>query len=308
MKLSSKSIIVLLFSAFMLTSASFGQKTDSKILVSTDWLAKNPGKVVVLHVAAKREHYEAGHIPNARFLAFGEITATRDGVPNELASAENLQRVFAKIGIGNTKKIVIYGDLNGLLAARTFFTLDYLGQGNRIAVLDGGLEKWKAEKREVSSQNVEPAGEIFTPRINPQTVISIDTVRDVSWSLVSQNSTGFVLIDARPKEEYTGEKSGDGVIRAGHIPGASSVFWLQNNIVSRENPIMKPAKELRETYRNAGVTADKTVVVYCRTGVQASHTYFTLRYLGYDVVMYDGSFFEWNKQFDTQVVTGDKSY
>ena len=155
----------------MLTSASFGQKTDNEILVSTDWLAGNSSKVVVLHVAAKREQYDAGHIPNARFLAFGEITATRDGIPNELAAAEDLQKVFTKIGIGNTKKIVIYGDLNGLLAAPTFFTLDYLGQGNRIAVLDGGLEKWKAEKREVSTQNIEPTGEIFTPRINPKSWI-----------------------------------------------------------------------------------------------------------------------------------------
>ncbi|MCU0238932.1 MAG: sulfurtransferase [Pyrinomonadaceae bacterium] len=296
-------LIILVFS-----SISLAQKTNKEMLVSTDWLAKNLSKVVVLHVASKKETYDAGHIPNARFLAYSEITTTRNGTPNELASVEHLQKVFTKIGVGNTKKIVLYGDLSGLQAARTFFTLDYLGQGNRIAILDGGLEKWKAEKREVSTNNVEPISEIFTPKINAKSVISIDTVRDVSWSVVNQNPSNFVLIDARPKEEYTGEKSGDGVIRAGHIPGAYSVFWLQNNLVSRENPVLKTEKELRQTYQNIGVTADKTIVVYCRTGGQASHTYFTLRYLGYNVMMYDGSYFDWNKQPDTPIITGDKRF
>ncbi len=306
MNLRISRIITLMAVIIGLTGGSVAQKTNRGMLVSTDWLAKNLGQVVVLHVAAKREHYDAGHIPNARFLVYGDITTTRDGVPNELASAENLHKVFTQIGVGNSKKIVLYGDLSGLLAARTFFTLDYLGQGHRIAMLDGGLEKWKAENRKVSTQEVEPTSQPFTPKINPQTVVSLDTVRDVSWSVTKQNPTNLVLIDARPKEEYTGEKAGDGVIRAGHIPGAASVFWLQNNVVSRENPRLKAEKELRQTYQNTGVTADKTVVVYCRTGGQASHTYFILRYLGYRVRLYDGSYFEWNKQADTQIVTGDR--
>lgn len=289
-------------------SLSFAQKTNKQMLVSTDWLAKNSKKVVVLHVAAKKETYDSGHIPNARFLAYSEITTTRNGTPNELASAENLQKVFTKIGIGNTKKIVLYGDLNNLMAARAFFTLDYLGQGNRIAILDGGLEKWKAEKREVSTQNVEPTAENFTPQINPRTVISIDTMRDVSWSVINQNLSNFSLVDARPKEEFTGEKSGDGVLRGGHIPGAKNLFWLETNLVSKENPVLKSEKELRQIYQNAGVADNKTNVVYCRTGGQASFTYFTLRYLGYNVLMYDGSYFEWNKQADTPIVTGEKSF
>lgn len=302
-----KKIFLLLFLALFSVAVS-AQKANKEMLVSTDWLAKNLDKVVVLHVAARKETYDAGHIPNARFLAYGDITTTRDGVPNELASVENLTKVFTNLGVGNAKKIVLYGDLNGLMAARAFFTLDYLGHSNRVAVLDGGLEKWKAEKREVSTQNVNSTTETFTPKINPKAVISLAAVRDVSWSVVNQNPSNLALIDARPKEEYTGEKPGDGVSRAGHIPGAASVFWLQNNVVSRENPMLKTEKELRQTFQNAGVMPDKTIVVYCRTGGQASHSYFTLRYLGYNVMMYDGSYFEWNKQTDTPVVTGDKRF
>jgi thiosulfate/3-mercaptopyruvate sulfurtransferase len=279
-------------------------KINRKLLVSTDWLAKNSKKVVVLHVGTNRQSYEAGHIPGARFLAYGSITTVRDGVPNELASVADLEKAFTEVGIGNTRKVVLYGDLNGLAAARAFFTLDYLGHGDRVAILDGGFDKWKKENREISTRAAEPAAEPFTPRVDPRTVVALDTVRDVSWSVVSQKRSNFALIDARPPEEYSGEKPGDGVVRPGHIPGAVNVFWLAGNLVSRENPVMKPVRELRDIYAKAGVADGKTIVVYCRTGGQASHAYFTLRYLGYRPMMYDGSYFQWNKHPDTKVESG----
>lgn len=300
------SLILFLFVS-VLFFASFlqAQTLQKQLLVSTDWLAKNANNTVVLHVGTNRQSYDAGHIPNARFVAWSEITATRNGVPNELASAETLQAVFTKLGVGNTRKIVLYGDLNGLAAARAFFTLDYLGHGDRIALLDGGLEKWKMEKRPISTEAVTPNSETFTAKINPQTIITLDTMRDVSWSVINQTPSNLSLVDARPAEEYTGEKPGDGIVRAGHIPGAFNIFW-QNNIVSRENPIMKAEKDLRKLYEAAGVSANKTNIVYCRTGGQASHAYFTLRYLGYQVKLYDGSFFEWNKQTDTPVIKSNE--
>jgi thiosulfate/3-mercaptopyruvate sulfurtransferase len=112
-----------------------------------------------------------------------------------------------------------------------------------------------------------------------------------------------VLIDARPVEEYTGTTPGEGIPRGGHIPGASNVFWMQN-VVSKENPTLRSAAELRRLYEEAGVQHGRNIVTYCRTGGQASHAYFTLKYLGYEVVMYDGSFFEWSNTEGTPVVAG----
>jgi thiosulfate/3-mercaptopyruvate sulfurtransferase len=71
--------------------------------------------------------------------------------------------------------------------------------------------------------------------------------------------------------------------------------------------VLRPAAELRKIYEAAGVTKDKTVVSYCRTGVQASHTYFVAKYLGYDVAMYNGSFLEWGNTEGLPVITGDKA-
>ena len=277
----------------------------SEMIVSTVWLAAHldDPKVVILHVARARAHYDEGHIPGARFAGWDEITATRDGVPNELAPVADLQKLFARLGVGDDARIVLYGDSSGLSAARAYFTLDYLGHGKRAALLDGGLEKWKAERRAVSTDMVEPKPARFTPRVHVSAVTNVDVVRDLSWTATKLASPSVVLIDARPVEEYEGTKPGEGVPRGGHIPGAANVFWMQN-VVSKENPALRSVAELRKVYEEAGALRGRTVVTYCRTGGQASHAYFTLKYLGYDVVMYDGSFFEWSNTEGAPVVVG----
>ena len=277
----------------------------SEMIVSTSWLAAhlNDPKVVVLHVAREQAHYEKGHIPGARFVGWGEITTTRDGVPNELAPVTDLQKLFERLGVGDEARIVLYGDNSGLAAARAYFTLDYLGHGARAALLDGGLEKWKAEHRDISTAVVAPKPAPFTPRVRAGVVTNLDVVRDLSWTAANLSDPSVALIDARPVDEYTGIKPGEDVQRGGHIPGAASVFWMQN-VVSRENPTLRSATELRRLYEQAGVQHGRTVVTYCRTGAQASHTYFVLKYLGYDVVMYDGSFFEWSKAEGAPIVSG----
>ena len=277
----------------------------SEMIVSTVWLAAhlNDPKVVILHVARARAHYDEGHIPGARFAGWDEITATRDGVPNELAPVADLQKLFARLGVGDDARIVLYGDSSGLSAARAYFTLDYLGHGERAALLDGGLEKWKAERRAVSTDLVEPKMAPFTPRVRASAIVDHDVVRDLSWTATKLASPSVVLIDARPVEEYEGTKPGEGVPRGGHIPGAANVFWMQN-VVSKENPALRSVAELRKVYEEAGALRGRTVVTYCRTGGQASHAYFTLKYLGYDVVMYDGSFFEWSNTEGAPVVVG----
>lgn len=279
----------------------------SEMIVSTAWLAtrlNDPG-IVILHVARARAHYDEGHLPGARFVGWDEITATRDGVPNELAPVADLQKLFARLGVGDVARIVLYGDNSGLSAARAYFTLDYLGHGDRAALLDGGIEKWKAERRAVSTDAVEAKMVPFTPRVRNSAVTNHDVVRDLSWMATNVVSPSVALIDARPVDEYTGTKPGEGVPRGGHIPGAANVFWMQN-LVSRENPTLRSVKELRKIYEEAGALHGRTVVAYCRTGGQASHAYFTLKYLGYDVVMYDGSFFEWSNKEGAPVTKGSE--
>lgn len=298
----------LLLLALVLVSTADAQKSRAgvraEMLVSTGWLAQNLSKpnVVVLHVASERKAYDDGHIPGARFLSTREILAVRNGVPNELPPVADLQKAFERLGVGNQSRIVIYGENSGLAAARVYFTLDYLGHGDRAALLDGGLEKWRAEKREVSTQAVTPQTDAFTPRVRPQVKVEANDVRDLSWIASNIESPDVALIDARPLKQYEGEDAG-GLSRPGHIPGAASIYWMQH-LVAPDNPTLKSARELQAMFEAAGIKPGQRVVTYCRSGMQASHSYFTAKYLGYDVMMYDGSFGEWATIEGAPVVKG----
>jgi thiosulfate/3-mercaptopyruvate sulfurtransferase len=273
------------------------------MLVSTEWLSAHldDRRTSILHVGRDRASYDAGHIPGARFVALGDLVVARDGLPNELPPASQLARVFEKLGVGDEGRIVVYGDGRGLFAARVFFTLDYLGHGDRVALLDGGLEQWRAERRPVTTEGTPVRGQSFVARVDPDVLVTLPAVRDISWGIARSNDRTLALIDARPAAEYSGERPGEGIARGGHIPGAAGIFW-ERLLVSPDTPVLRPASELQQMLDEAGVRPGARVVTYCRTGVQASFAYFAARYLGYSVKMYDGSFIEWSGAPGTDVV------
>lgn len=306
--MKTRTALGLLLAALLVSFNAFAQRRNipvpplrSSMVVTTDWLAdhlRDP-KVVVLHIARSRADYDAGHIPGARFVSLGDIAVVRDGVPNELPPLADLKKVFESAGVGDDSRVILYGEHQGLLAARAYFTLDYLGHGDSAALLDGGIEKWRSEERPITTDVPEIKPASFTPKVNEKILVTIPEVHRISADAASGKGN-TVLIDARPADEFSGEKSGDGVPRAGHIPGAKGLFWMEN-VESKDNPELKPPPELRTMWNAAGATPGKRVVTYCRTGIQASFAYFTAKFLGYDAAMYDGSFMEWSKAPDTKV-------
>lgn len=273
------------------------------IVVETGWLAEHveDPSVVVLHVAKEPATYEAGHVPGARLVPYGELAATRDGVPNELPPVEQLAALFARVGVGPETRVVLYGDEAGLFAARAWFTLDYLGF-DKASILDGGLEKWRAEGRPLQTGPSPNRSAAFHPTVVPARVTAAEPVRDLSW-LLGNGHREVALVDARPPAQFTGKEPGEGIQRPGHIPGAVNLFW-QEALVSKENPVLRPVEELRERFRRAGIEPGTPVVTYCRTGGQAAHAYLVARLLGHPTTMYDGSFFDWSRREDTPVATG----
>src|SRR5690606_30630000 len=147
-------------------------RAESALLVSTAWLAEHladPG-VVVLHDGSDRADYERAHMPAARVLPLDAIVVERDGNINELPPVERLDSVFESLGVSDDAHVVVYGP--PLAAARAFFTLDYLGHGDRTALLDGGLEAWTAENRPLSTETPVAAPGNFTPRPRPELVVT----------------------------------------------------------------------------------------------------------------------------------------
>jgi thiosulfate/3-mercaptopyruvate sulfurtransferase len=268
-------------------------KLRQQMLVTTGWLAEHlhDQDLVVLCISATPEFYSKGHIPGARQISLGEIAATRDGVPNELPAVEKLRQIFSGAGVSLNVHVVLYGERSNLLAARAYFTLDYLGVAQRTSLLDGGIEKWKNEGRLLSTEapTVTPATLAVSPR--PEILVDTATMRNLA-----QNKPGRItLLDARPTKEFSGEQLSEDVSHAGHIPGARSLYWM-DMLVSRENPVLRPEAELRRMFTEANATADGPLVTYCRTGMQSSFDYFVAKYLGYEPSMYDASFFEWSKK------------
>ena len=264
---------------------------DEELLVSTDQLARrlNDGRTVVVHVGRDRAAYDAGHVPGARFLALSSIVTERGGIPNELPPADQLEAAFEGVGVGDGSRVVLYGDLAGLAAARAFFTLDYLGKTD-AALLDGGLEQWRAENRPTETAAPAERRGSLTVRLRPDVLVDADYIR----ANLGNDST-LVLVDARPPAEYSGETPGEGITRPGHIPGAHNIFW-RTALVSDTDLRLRSPEVLAAAYTLADAAQRDTIVTYCRTGVQASHAYFVARYLRRRVRMYDGSMIDWSRR------------
>lgn len=280
-----------------------GIKPRREMLVSAKWLAKRLGRseIAILHIAPDRQSYDKGHIPGARFVPLSEIIIARDGLPNELPPVAELQKLFIRLGVGETGRIILYGEPNALSATRTLLTLAYLGHDARAAILDGGLEVWKAENRplEKDSPAITPA--TFTPRLNPGLLINHQAVRDLSWLAANTEGAAVTIIDSRSADVYAGSAEK----KTGHIPGAVNLFWMDH---FEKKPghagKMRPIEDLRRDYASIGVAPRRLIATYCNTGMQSSHTWFTLRYLGYDVLLYDGSMTEWSRIAGAPVVSG----
>ena len=276
--------LALLFALFVsMTCLAQTAPAHPEMLVSTQWLADhlNDPKVVVLHVAEKRDDYEKGHIPGARYLGFEDFMDVNVPKKYELPSPEKLKAVFEKLGISDDSRVVIYTQDWFPWASRAWFTFEYLGHGEQAALLDGGYKQWSKEKREASK--AEPAAAkqgSFTPHPRPELVAQLEQVKPLSET--GGNDGKLFLVDARSAKRYSD----------GHLSGATNIFW-RNTVVSDDSPLLLPAAQLRKLWMDAGFKPGEKSVSYCEVGIQASHDYFVAKYLGFDAAMYDGSVHEW---------------
>jgi thiosulfate/3-mercaptopyruvate sulfurtransferase len=272
----------------LLVSPALAQTPRGDLLVSTADLAKALGQpgVVVLHVTDRESTFGDGHIPGARFLRYRDFAIEGDrGLGSELPSADELKRVFEAAGVSDSSRVIIYGN-STVAAARAFFTLDAAGHTN-IALLDGGLQAWKAEKRPLENgPSKSTTRGTFTPKINAAKVADA--------AFIQQQASKIALVDVRPDPEYLGTDGGMGGMHSpGHITGAQQLPWTM--LVGPDGRFL-PRPELEAKLRGAGVTTGKPVVAYCMVGMRASVVYFVARYLGHDTRLYDGSIIDWSQR------------
>lgn len=236
---------------------------------------------------------QAGEWRGAVFVPYSTFSVERDGIPNELPPADSLAAMLEAAGVRGDR-VVIVGE--PIPAGRAFAAFDYLGLGDRAALLDGGPAALGAAPGDASRAAPGGAG---APARDPnpaelETDVRDDMIVDAEWVRDRLDDPNVILLDARPPAEFTGETPGEGIERAGHIPGARNLFW-QTLVQSADEPRLKDEAELRRMFEQAGVGPGDTVVAYCRTGGQSSFLYAVARHLGYDVRLYDGSFVDWSR-------------
>ncbi|MDP2728921.1 MAG: sulfurtransferase [Dehalococcoidales bacterium] len=270
---------------------------NAQLLVESSWLAQNlnaPGlRIVDVRDSAK---YADSHISNALSLPIS-VAMVNQPFPNELPSPAAVETLLGDLGIGNdSARIVVYDDSRGLAAARAFWTLEYFGFKDKVAILNGGYPKWQQENRETTRLTPKPDKVTFTARPDASLLAGLDGL------LARLGKPGFAVMDTRTSKEYLGEDL-RGNKKGGHVPGAVNLNW-EDTMTQGDAAIWKTPETLYAIYADKGLREEMTVAVYCQTGVRAAHGYFTLRLLGYNKVMvYDGSMAEWNNRMDTPVET-----
>jgi thiosulfate/3-mercaptopyruvate sulfurtransferase len=273
-----------------------GAKFDAP-LVSTQWLSEhlNDPSVVVVHLANARRDYAPGHIPGARFLWVQDIAPSTPDLNTELPRLATLDSLLESLGVSDDSRVVVYAPTVSTMAARVFMTLDYLGMGDRAAVLDGGFNAWKAEGRPVSTETPTVKRGKFTPRLRNDAVVNAAFVK------ANIDKPGLRILDARTPDFYNGTPAGMASMypRQGHIESALNIpFTTLTDSAGK----MKGKAAVAALFSTAGVQPSDKVVTYCHVGQQGSLLFLAARYAGYSASLYDGSFEEWSAMQDAPVV------
>ncbi len=240
---------------------------EPEALASSDPAAR--ARLLLVHVG-ERAGYERAHLPGARLVEPRELVSGQPPAPGGLPDQARLEGVFSALGYTPDRPIVVYDDEGGGWAGRFVWILDVIGHC-RWRYLDGGLTAWAAAGL--------PLAAGAPPAALPGHVslhLDLSPVADVDDVLAAIGDREQLIWDVRSPAEYRGEKSGSR--RAGHIPGAVNLDWMELKDPARA---LRLVSDLRERMEARGITPDKRIITHCQTHHRSGLSYLAARLLGY---------------------------
>ena len=282
---------------------------ESKVKwVSTSWLADhiNDEDLMILDVQPNIHDYIMGHIPNAIYMNEGLLRSAWKGLPAMYVPPESIQPVLERTGLDPDIPVVIYSSAgrysqcaaglgDGLEQTMMAYSLARFGHNN-LMILDGGIEVWKGEDRELTKIFPECQNSDFEVRVHKEYFVDYEEFKRI------KDRDDVMIFDARPSDSY---EDGGLWIKRGHVPGAYSLPW--RSLMTKENArLLKSDEELKEIVGRFDITPDKEILIYCGTGREATNEFLFFKwYLGHEKVrIYEGSFTEWSAHPENPTVLG----
>ena len=255
--------------SIILVSLLLSQTTYAQKLISAKELKAKKGVIIV--DTRKASDYAKIHIKGAVNIDKNSLEKSTQGF---MKSPTEMAAIFGNHGISKDAEIVLYCK-SGMNAGRVYWLLSYLGAKN-VYVLDGQLTAWRKARGPLTKVKPSIKKVTFTPAVNKSILASKTYVKS------KLNSTSTIIIDSRKPEFYNVGK----ISKAVNIPF--------EKLVTAEHSF-KDKASLLALFKSAGVTSNKEVILYCQTGLRASHMYFVLKEILKfpKVKVYDGSYNDW---------------
>jgi thiosulfate/3-mercaptopyruvate sulfurtransferase len=261
-------------------------------LVTTQWLANNLGQpdIAIVDCSAfmpadgrdPAAEFREAHIPGARFLDINAVSDHSNPAPHMLPSAAEFGQAMSGLGIGRDDRIIVYDNSPLRTAARGWFMFRHYG-AERVAILDGGFQKWRSEGRPVESGEPTPRQARFDAHAREGEVVPKEAILA---------GPGMPLLDARGKARFEGtEPDPRPNVSPGHIPGARNLPFAS---LYREDGTLKSDEELRAAFEQLKIDPQEPFIASCGSGVTANSLIFAAHRLGgRHGKLYDGSWSEW---------------